>query len=797
MNFLIQFIIMLIYALLTKAEVEEGKAPSKSEIELPTNSEKRNIPIIFGTVLVKSVNIIYAGQDYEVIELTKKVKTGLFSSDTVTIGWKHLISMATAIGFGKIKLLKIYFNDRLAWSNEMGQTTGEIIVDAKTIFKSEQDEVKENGVSGECNFYDGSQIIQDDYLNNNLFATTPPYYGLSYIVFKHFYFGNTAKPIATPTFEVSRIPKAISLGDDHLIINEGSTAQEANPAEIIYDIMTNNDYYGIGIPAEEIDTESFQEVAAKLKQEKFGLSIALESGSSFEDIKNDICNHIAGNVFRSPYTGLWKIKLNRKDYDVADLRVFNKSNVVDISYSRRQILNLFNEVKVNYVDRSQEYVDRTASADNKTIRFLKNQVNSKKIDFRAIKTSVLAAQVAAREIAGLSKNLISLNITTNRLAYGLEIGDVIVVDYPEYNVNNLVFRIQEINLGKFNDNRIKIKCIQDVWYFGVYYGENGESNYQPPQFQKYSNYKHFNISAPYAYSLDIADRSIFCLSKNSNRDGGFEVYSGGALIDTSNKRTPVAYLDNVITKDQSIFTGLKTYSDISYLSSIRSETTAQRRYGNNLAIMYYKNNPLYHEFISFSGLTENTGSYTMNDVWRGCFDTIPKVFDKNIDEIMIMFFSYGSVIEASSSVYDLIALYNNLEGSETLVDDATKLSINNRRLLPLLPYSLKVNGVLYQAVNNIGSGAFLTLDWSYSNRIETAKQVTKYSDTFIAKEDNVVYNIKIYDNTTNTLLKNHNETTNTYTFSDESPLYSQLRVVITATMNGYVSFEKYEFIVNR
>ncbi len=104
MNFLIQFIIMLIYALLTRAEVEEGKAPTKNELELPTNSEKRNIPIVYGTVLIKAINIIYAGQDYEVIALTKKVKTGLFSSDEINIGYKYLISMATAIGFGKIKL---------------------------------------------------------------------------------------------------------------------------------------------------------------------------------------------------------------------------------------------------------------------------------------------------------------------------------------------------------------------------------------------------------------------------------------------------------------------------------------------------------------------------------------------------------------------------------------------------------------------------------------------------------------------------------------------------------------------
>jgi hypothetical protein len=145
----------------------------------------------------------------------------------------------------------------------------------------------------------------------------------------------------------------------------------------------------------------------------------------------------------------------------------------------------------------------------------------------------------------------------------------------------------------------------------------------------------------------------------------------------------------------------------------------------------------------------------------------------------------------------MIALYNTLEGSQTLVDDATKLSIVNRRFLPLLPYSLRVNGLLYEAVNNIGSGNFLTLDWSYSNRLETAKQVTKYTDTFIEKELNVVYNIKVYDNLTNTLIRDHNENTNTYSLPIPDHTTTQFRVVITATKDGYTSFEKYEFIVNR
>lgn len=795
MNFLMQLLIVVLYSFLFKVEQEEQKAPTIEDVDLPTNSEIRDIPIVYGTNLVKGVNFIFAGDDFESLKMTKKVKTGLLTSDRITVGYNFLLTTAIGIGLGRLELLSMYFNEKKI-TDFSPRLTGTYLIEEEFLFKTESEDVPFNGVRGEFSFYDGSQFEADDYLVTT-FPTKnfSPQKGICYAVFNHFYWGNDGK-LAIPDFEVRRIPRIISEGDDYLIINEGSTAHEANPAEILYDVMTEKTFYGIGIQAEDIDTESFTKAAKTLKEEKFGLSIIYQVSSSFEDFSNDICNHISANLFRSNYTGKWKLKLNRKDYNIEDLIVFNESNA-KIKYNRKQALNLFNEVKINYEDRSANYQERSSVVDTKTLEFLTDQNNTKKIDFFGIKTSHLAAQVASRELAAYSKNLISLEITCDRIAYGLERGDVIVVNYPRYNINNLVFRIQEINLGRFNDNAIKINCIQDIFSFGIYTSVNNDSTFTRPQFTKYLNHQQYNITSPYAFVKENSNASLFCLTKNSNRDAGFDLYNSSTLLKSQEERTPIARVMNTFDKNVSQISNISIYNDISNLSLLQFETELNRRAGDNLAIIFYKNNPTYHEFISFSDIELiTTNNYRLNNVWRGCLDTKPKSFNSTTDEIVIMFFSYANIIESSNSSFELIAKYNNKENQEVLYS-ISKNNIANRNLLPLLPNNLKVNTVLYQDTQTIGATSNLALTWDYTNRFETANQITKYSDNFITQEANVVYNIKIYDNITNTLIKNIDINSNNYTFSDESPLRTQLRVVVEAKRLTYLSFEKYEFIVNR
>lgn len=90
-------------------------APQPSGIgdfQVPTAQEGRAIPVVFGTVKLAGPNVVWYG-DLAVIPVQKKVKTGIFSSDKVTTGYRYYVGMQLALCHGPIdELIEVRWDDR-------------------------------------------------------------------------------------------------------------------------------------------------------------------------------------------------------------------------------------------------------------------------------------------------------------------------------------------------------------------------------------------------------------------------------------------------------------------------------------------------------------------------------------------------------------------------------------------------------------------------------------------------------------------------------------------------------------
>jgi hypothetical protein len=95
---------------------------------------------------------------------------------------------------------------------------------------------------------------------------------------KQLYLGTSSyvKPIA---FIVQRCPDPFHQGASVAQINSTAAGADANPALMIYDLMTSTTY-GLGIPAAKFDAAVWQSAASMLATEKFGLSMQFDSQSS-------------------------------------------------------------------------------------------------------------------------------------------------------------------------------------------------------------------------------------------------------------------------------------------------------------------------------------------------------------------------------------------------------------------------------------------------------------------------------------------------------------------------------------
>lgn len=103
---------LLIYAVLfvvseflrPKPDLENAKPAGLGDFQFPTTTEDRVVPLVWGTVLIKGPNVIWYG-DLRKRAITKKVKTGLFSSKRQTVGYKYDLGVQMALCRGPLDRL--------------------------------------------------------------------------------------------------------------------------------------------------------------------------------------------------------------------------------------------------------------------------------------------------------------------------------------------------------------------------------------------------------------------------------------------------------------------------------------------------------------------------------------------------------------------------------------------------------------------------------------------------------------------------------------------------------------------
>ena len=109
------FLTLLIYVatflitelLRPKPQIENAKPAGLGDFQVPTATEGRVVPIIWGRVKTSGPNVVWYG-DLEADPIIEKVKTGLFSSQNVTQGFRYSIGLQMALCRGPVdKLINI------------------------------------------------------------------------------------------------------------------------------------------------------------------------------------------------------------------------------------------------------------------------------------------------------------------------------------------------------------------------------------------------------------------------------------------------------------------------------------------------------------------------------------------------------------------------------------------------------------------------------------------------------------------------------------------------------------------
>lgn len=263
---------------------------------------------------------------------------------------------------------------------------------------------------------------------------------------------------------------------------QATLGYDANPAEILYDLLTNS-VYGAGVDPSELDLASFQAAAVTLRNTNmgfdaddlafkigFGLSVALNSPTELTEVVQKILDHIDAVLSTNPATGLLRLKLLRADYNPNALPLITPSNARDLKYQPSTWADTVNQVRVTYrrlinsnqrrglgeaVESSHDQANAQVTGGTRTVT----------VDYPYCTHKVVARYLAERERVARGVPLATCKWTMNREGFSLQRGDVVSIDWPAYGISGLVVRILRINYGTLgeDDGDIQIEGVQDVF----------------------------------------------------------------------------------------------------------------------------------------------------------------------------------------------------------------------------------------------------------------------------------------------------------------------------------------------
>jgi len=466
-------------------------------------------------------------------------------------------------------------------------------------------------------YYGGPAQPPDPYLGSKLPGVggiAPSYQGICHLVAYQMYVG-TQPVMQNLSVAVQRCPDPLSTGD-------GNILGDANPAWIIYELMSNA-VWGLGEPPTRFNEASFKAAAATLFTEVMGMSMSVDSAGGAEPIIADILRHIDAVLFTDPATGLWTLTLVRFDYDPDALPVLDQSNIlIPPELARVSWEETLNDIKVTYVDRSMFFTPRVVQAHESANHAVRGMIASMAFDFKGFSNSSIAQQVTSREMKARSYPLMKGKIVANRAAWQFRMGGVFRLSWPELGILDMVMRIGAINYGALEAGQIEMSVAEDIF-------DLQDSSYSAPPFPGWEDpagppqpplAQHL-MEFPYFITGPSCPRMVMVMAARGDQISlVYSVELGGAVTQIDQPFTPYGklasdYLVGAMDDATGFVLAATPSVDISALTNC---TAAQRLTGLNLF-------QIDDEIMAFDTLVLNLdGTASISGVLRGLHDTVPQ-----------------------------------------------------------------------------------------------------------------------------------------------------------------------------
>jgi len=545
-------------------------------------------------------------------------------------------------------------------------------------------------------------------------------------------------------------------------IQFGSVGTDANPAHMIYECLTNQTW-GMGATDDVIDRANFEDVAQTLFHEGFGLSMLWTREQSIETFIGEILDHIQAAIFLDPETGKLTIKLLREDYAPDTLPLITPDNAVLDNFQRKLWGETINEVVVTWTNPTNEQEETITYQDLGNITVQSGVVSDSR-NYYGIRSASLASRIAMRDVRQSSAPLASAEALLDRANWNLKPSSLVRMTWPEYDIENIVMRVTNIDYGKIGEPDITVTLLEDIFSIdeatysdsALGGGISGAHDPTPMDLTKIitapAYFTSRYLSAGDAAALVYPDVYASILSATSNTDASYYEVVGRTVLpngDTvSQERGTKGLLGYAVLPDALADEATTTLTSFPTVLGGVAPGPATFMFIGNIG-----------EKIQEIALIESRDATT--GVWtiaRGVLDTVPRPWPANTPvwfcDIRNNFFDPTAHSAGETVAYKLLTITSlgRLEMDDAPVQGAT---LTARPHLPLRPANVKVAGVAFGAVDLSSSPpSTVVVTWSNRNRTMEDGTIVRWGEATIVPETGQTTTIRVI-HTNGTVLATH------------------------------------------
>lgn len=658
---------------------------------------------------------------------------------------QYYMSIHYGICSGPVDEIRALIVDKKeAWKGSLSAQT-DIAINQANLFGGIK---KEGGAVGTATFLPG---LASQLMPSNLAAklglttdTCPAYRGISSIFFhggsgnRGFYWRANSPYLPGAWVVARRRPKVLDAG-------LAMIGDDANPAYIIYEALTNTDW-GMGASSSMINVASFNTAAQTLFNEGFGMSILWTQQETIENFVTNIINHIEAALFVNPRDGLLTLKLIRADYDASTLPIFTPDNATLSNFQRKLWADTVNEIVVSWTNPESEESETVSVQDLANVAMQGGIVSDSK-NYPGIRKADLAMHAATRDLRVASSPLASCEMICDRSAWDVVPGAVIKVTWPEHGMQEVVMRVGPVDYGTTRDSAIKLALVEDVFSLPQ------ASYVQPPT---------TGWVDPSEKPTPIVWSQVFTLPYLMVRNTGDD-FSGnqhpevvvGVLAAQPGADTPEVALASQTTNLAGV-TDWEVGSTVSITS--RGTISAPLIFeSTSIVVVDAMTQGRGAQVGSIAVLGANDGSMEMCVVTsvagniiglnRGVLDTTPKAWPADTP---IWFLNDGMSVHdrethmgGQSITYRLLSTTSR--GMLEVVDASSVTGLLTARpWLPTRPANVKINGVMNGLVDAVGATS-VAVTWANRNRLMEENVALQWTAATVPPEDGQTTTITVMD----------------------------------------------------